>query len=143
MKVRTFFRSAKRAAGGGIVVFAALLLCSCSAVSGRYKLYPGRSLPQDQVAILRSSGSCTIRSVDGKKVSHHWGMDTIRVELLPGPHTVWVYCGAERQSLPEVRIDFEAEPGHTYDIRPVGGPSFQGGRWTAEIADVSSQPNRQ
>jgi hypothetical protein len=143
VRARTFFRITKRAVGGGMVVFAALLLCSCSAVRGRYKMYPGRALPRDQVAILRSSGSCYIRSVDGKKVSHHWGMDTIRVELLPGPHTVWVYCGPERRSLPDIRVEFNALPGHTYAVRQIGGYSTEGWGWTAEVIDVSSQPSRE
>jgi hypothetical protein len=103
-------------------------------------MYSGKRLPRDEVAMLRATGPCHIRSVDGKKVSPSWGQDTIQVELLPGPHSVWVYYERRLRPSGDINLNFVAEGGRSYEVKPHAGFTAGGDwTWTADIVDVTGR----
>jgi len=133
-----------RLLGGCILMTCLSVICSCAPKT--YRLYSGKPLPPDKIAVLvnrvdsfysfGASGVCILRilSVD----SHDLGLQAPaesphqRIELMPGPCTVTAYLrgGLSRctsafgvstyESVgiygPPHKITFTTEPGCTYEI---------------------------
>lgn len=71
------------------------LLQSCTGIQSSYRMYKGDPLPEDEVALLVTkiaspfgATRVNIHSVDGHDVKGSLWDGTIRVELLPGSHTI-------------------------------------------------------
>lgn len=139
MNIKASHQIFRLTGAAGVIVSTALLLFYCKAITGRYRMYSGPVLPRSEVSVLYAKGPCYIRSVDGERVAHSWGMDAIEIHLLPGRHVVWVDCGGVRRPEADVKIDFSAQPGRTYTVKADAGytPDGRWG-WVGQIVDVTS-----
>jgi hypothetical protein len=98
------------------------------------RTYPGPQRDDDMVAALRASADTAMIHVDGR----HIGPAVSRVELLAGEHAVgFTHRWHEGRRVIQgdlVTKHFDAEAGHTYELRGrVGFP----GHWFGSVVDVS------
>lgn len=102
-----------------------VFLASCS--TPIYKLYSGKLLPDEKLAVLVKSsnveGSILVELVDGAKPPGtalfygSWFDQGFRIELKPGKHSLSVsYYSTEYSSRKNKTIYFDAKPGKTYQV---------------------------
>lgn len=110
-----------KAAAAIILLALGLLLTSCA---NSYRMYSGRRLANDEVAILEQPGAgpAMVLSVDGKPYDGAltWaGVGRHRWELLPGAHRVEVdmraFAGESHSGGPQT-IAFTAKAGQVYQV---------------------------
>lgn len=147
--------------------FVGLILPSCAAIPSHYRMYSQPPLPKEEVAFLitRLEGyqnyyarllgkllDCArvrIYAVDGKTIE---GKCTVKIELLPGYHTIMVSYGYTTgptsandpsdltktitttfYSLTSVPLSFDTKPGHIYLVQG----TQSGMMWHPTITDVT------
>jgi hypothetical protein len=89
--------------------------------SWNVKMYSGPKLPSDQLAFLKTTPTLIPIAVDGKKISWFDSINSMWIELLPGPHTVLVAFSASSSkgvmsSRKPVELTFNPKSGHHYKI---------------------------
>lgn len=67
------------------------LVASCA----HEKMYPGPTLPDNQLATLEATAPMWLVSVDGHRLSSLGLHDAVRVKILPGPHNIEVAYSAK------------------------------------------------
>jgi len=107
-----------------LLVFLICYLFFIGCATGIHRLYQGPPLPKGNVAqIINGSGNCILlKSIDGIEGSRCFRAPfatTAKVEILPGDHTLGVYCQIEKvvggwYSSIKQDVKFKAEPGQTY-----------------------------
>jgi len=151
-------------AAGIIILAASLALAGCETPEPKaeprtMQAYPGEMRPESEHAVLLVKAPTTITSIDGQPVSLGGRDVDDRVYILPGAHTVTVdntakekyYAegplGAMMQNLnAEKRLQFDAEPGHTYRAKVddskvsvnIKGKGELGKTWFAHIEDAAT-----
>ncbi len=149
-----------------IAIIVSLLLTSCS-LPAHHKMYSGPTLPKEQVAFLVTEAegfslrggleppSTRIRSVDGNKVDGSLWDATIKVELLPGDHTIAVHScrysarlgsSALLVSKHDIFLKFKAAAGHIYlahalRVYALSPCSTQEVKWRPAVSDITDKNN--
>jgi len=123
------------------------------------RLYPEPERPRDKVALLVVVSPLELSAVDDVRVPRQWGWDVrnLRVELLPGKHTLSAVCSyaishyyqadgymseyKEYRGVP-VTLTLVAEAGHTYHAvarrtSPPGSPDPP--EFASWVTDVTRQ----
>ena len=101
---------------------------SCTSIQSSYKMYKGSPLAKNKVALLVTkvespfhSARVKIYSVDGHHVKGSLWDGTIKVELLPGSHSIKAYF-ISLSDLPYyyledyVEIKLDVRPGYIYEV---------------------------
>jgi hypothetical protein len=138
------------------LALAVLASLATSCATGTVRMYSGRNLPPDEVAIIENRAKLLILSVDKSRLVE----DTTirgkyakprRIEVLPGTHEVIVALKLPRKAFGSVRwkavhtqriqerkLKVDVEAGHTYvttqEIQT--SPFF---KWTPAIVDITEQ----
>jgi hypothetical protein len=73
-----------------IAGLAPLLLTAITVSCVHEKMYSGPKLPDDQLATVEATTPMWLVSLDGHHISSIGLLDTVRLKILPGPHTVEV-----------------------------------------------------
>ncbi len=138
-----------------ILLLATLTLCSCTM---HHKFYAGADRPESEVALLVYEGTwgdhtIVLKEVDGEKRKFGSAWDGgYRIELLPGTHTLSVFCKSASPVRQEenygkitsywalsgiMALEFTAQAGHVY--RPKA--NYENQRWLVWVEDVTGKAN--
>jgi hypothetical protein len=102
------------------------------------RMYPGPSLPPDQVAFIQCLEPGVIFiAIDGQKNNDVNSFIAYRpLEILPGEHTIALLYGAEgKQSARPATVTFTAKAGARYLIKS----NADGMRWAPSIAEIEKE----
>jgi hypothetical protein len=140
-----------------VVCTVAALVTSCATPTyklqeGTYKIYEGTSSPPDKIATLLINEGYSVGMIDGfppppgswqesvvdgkwqKKYGGSLWDGSLRIELLPGEHTISVgFCEPYRASVGQLVITFHVEAGKVYRVVKSEGRNWSWNAWVEEI----------
>lgn len=144
------------------IIFIPVIFTSCGMMTGHYRIYPGDALPSDQIALLINNRylfserpTVWVKRVDDKKVGESIWNEELRLELLPGYHTIRLRYlnvrGMIYSSDPpflDVRfyaiagylyvVDADLLEGHFSEQKESPLPIWIQRRWKPKILDITS-----
>ena len=140
-----------------IAVMFALFLSGLTMSCVHEKMYSGPTLPDDQVATIEATTPMWLVSVDGHHISSIGLRDTVRLKILPGPHSVQVSYNSfdtgttmdvygnlhrvrqETSSKKNYPLMFTAKPGFRYVAHPGRIGAFD---WEPFISESLAHTNK-